>query len=193
MSILSLYFGWNGRVGRGVYWLASIPILIIWGLLFAVAMRQLNTTGTVTPALIGIGAVLAVITFYSSLCIQVKRWHDRDKSAVWLLMNFLPYIGSLWVFIECGFLSGTPGPNRYDLDPEEKRALEAMTQEAVSAQVVRRNMETYVSANLKGEASSTAQTAPARSATPPARGPAPAAGPVPFGARHTVTFGRRQG
>lgn len=194
MPILSLYFGWNGRIGRGLYWLSSIPILLIWLLLGGVAYTQINRTGDLAPAFVGIGAALLVLTIYANICIQVKRWHDRDKSAVWLLMNFLPYIGSLWVFIECGFLAGTPGPNRYDLDPEEKRALEAMTREAVSASVVRRSLDTYVAANLKGEASPTAETAPARSSVPPVRSREPvASGPVPFGARHTVTFGRRQG
>ena len=52
-----------------------------------------------------------------SLAVQVKRWHDRDKSAWWLLMNFVPFIGAIWVLVECGFLRGTEGQNNYGPDP----------------------------------------------------------------------------
>ena len=48
---------------------------------------------------------------------QVKRWHDRDKGAIWLLVNFIPYVGPLWVFVELGFLAGTPGGNRFGPGP----------------------------------------------------------------------------
>lgn len=54
---------------------------------------------------------------WSSLALQVKRWHDRDKSAWWLLMNFVPFIGAIWVLVECGFLRGTEGQNSYGPDP----------------------------------------------------------------------------
>jgi uncharacterized membrane protein YhaH (DUF805 family) len=47
----------------------------------------------------------------------VKRYHDRNKSGWWILIVFVPVIGGLWYFIECGFLRGTPGPNTYGPDP----------------------------------------------------------------------------
>jgi uncharacterized membrane protein YhaH (DUF805 family) len=57
--------------------------------------------------------LLAPPLIWISVAVQVKRWHDRDKSGWWFLMNFVPIIGWLWVLIECGFLRGTPGPNRF--------------------------------------------------------------------------------
>jgi hypothetical protein len=78
-----------------------------------------------------------------NLAVQVRRWHDRDKSALWLLMNFVPYVGSLWVLVECGFLSGTPGPNTYDLDPDDRRDLDSLIRDEVTARVVRRDYEQY--------------------------------------------------
>jgi uncharacterized membrane protein YhaH (DUF805 family) len=46
--------------------------------------------------------------------IGIKRFHDRDKSGWWVLIAFVPIIGWIWYLIECGFLPGTDGPNRYD-------------------------------------------------------------------------------
>jgi hypothetical protein len=48
---------------------------------------------------------------------QAKRWHDRDKSAWWVLVYFIPIIGWLWSFIVAGFLRGTSGYNRFGPDP----------------------------------------------------------------------------
>jgi uncharacterized membrane protein YhaH (DUF805 family) len=61
-----------------------------------------------TPSLI-----LVLILLWPSLAIQIKRFHDRDKSGWWVLLNLIPIIGPIWLFIELGFLPGTPGPNRF--------------------------------------------------------------------------------
>ena len=55
---------------------------------------------------------------WPSLALQVKRWHDRDKSGWFVLVNLIPFIGWLWTLIECGFLDGTQGPNRFGPSPK---------------------------------------------------------------------------
>ena len=50
------------------------------------------------------------------LSVQVKRWHDRGKSGWWGLINLIPIIGQVWVFIECGVLRSTAGDNRFGRD-----------------------------------------------------------------------------
>ncbi len=47
------------------------------------------------------------------LAVVVKRLHDRDKSMWWLLTYLIPFIGPIWMFIELGFLDGTPVERRY--------------------------------------------------------------------------------
>ena len=61
--------------------------------------------------------LLFVVVFWIALAINVKRYHDRNKSGWWVLILLVPAIGSLWNLIECGFLSGTAGPNNYGPDP----------------------------------------------------------------------------
>lgn len=51
------------------------------------------------------------------ILVQIKRWHDRDKSGWWVLINFIPCLGGIWALIELGFLPGTAGPNRFGPDP----------------------------------------------------------------------------
>lgn len=54
--------------------------------------------------------------FVALVATIVKRLHDRDESGWWSLVYFIPVV-CLWVFIKCGFLKGTPGPNRFGPDP----------------------------------------------------------------------------
>ena len=61
--------------------------------------------------------ILTLIFLWPSLAIYTKRWHDRDKSGWWSLIMFVPVVGALWFLIECGFLRGTDGPNRFGNDP----------------------------------------------------------------------------
>ena len=59
---------------------------------------------------------LAVFVWPMS-ALAAKRWHDRDKSGMYVFIYFLPFIGPLWTLIEPGFLSGTNGPNRFGPNP----------------------------------------------------------------------------
>ena len=52
-----------------------------------------------------------------AIIVQVKRWHDLNKSGWWVLINLVPCIGGLWSLVECGFITGTRGPNQFGPDP----------------------------------------------------------------------------
>jgi uncharacterized membrane protein YhaH (DUF805 family) len=65
---------------------------------------------------IGVLILLAVM-IWPSICIYGKRFHDRDKSAWWILISFVPIVGVIWLSVECGLLQGTDGPNRFGPDP----------------------------------------------------------------------------
>ncbi|WP_442800310.1 DUF805 domain-containing protein [Sphingobium sp. C100] len=59
--------------------------------------------------------VLALII--PSFAVQVRRFHDQDKSGWFVLLNFIPYVGGLIVLVFM-FLEGTKGENRYGPDPK---------------------------------------------------------------------------
>ena len=101
MDYKNLLLSFEGRVGRKTYWmayLAFVGITIVLGILSAL----LGKAGGILLMLF----CLAII--WPALAIQAKRWHDRDKSAWWILMNLVPAIGGIWVLVECGFLRGRP-------------------------------------------------------------------------------------
>jgi Protein of unknown function (DUF805) len=55
--------------------------------------------------------VLVAVSLWVPAC--VRRLHDRNKPAVWVLLAVVPVIGTIWSIVELGFRRGTPGRNRY--------------------------------------------------------------------------------
>ncbi len=63
-------------------------------------------------------AMLLYLVFLSiaSVTVTVRRLHDSDKSALYLLFYLLPFFGPIVVFV-LSCLAGTQGPNQYGADP----------------------------------------------------------------------------
>lgn len=53
------------------------------------------------------------VLVWVKLAVDVKRWHDRNKSAIWILFSLIPIIGQIWMIVELGFFSGINGQNRF--------------------------------------------------------------------------------
>jgi len=115
-DLKSLYLSMNGRITRSKYWLFAVVAVSIDSAIAGVLDMVLGLSDPTT----GYGPITMITglaLIYPSICIQGKRWHDRNKSAWWILINLVPFIGGLWALIECGFLRGTVGDNRFGPDP----------------------------------------------------------------------------
>jgi len=108
MDIVQLFFSIRGRISRKPYWIGILPLII--GYAIADVM-----TASADEAIVGLGYLVMIALIWPSLAVQIKRWHDRDKSGWWYLICMIPIVGPIWAFIELGFLRGTSGPNRFDL------------------------------------------------------------------------------
>jgi uncharacterized membrane protein YhaH (DUF805 family) len=60
--------------------------------------------------------VLSLVIGWPGIAISVKRYHDRNKSGWWVLINLIPVVGILWTVVENGLLRGSVGPNRFGED-----------------------------------------------------------------------------
>ena len=114
----------NGRIGRKAFWLFTVALIVLFVIL-SVVMGAGMATMTVDPATgqavmpsmpIWIWIVYLLV-LWPSLAVQAKRWHDQDKSAWWILINLVPFVGGLIALVMCGFIAGTPGPNRFGEGP----------------------------------------------------------------------------
>jgi uncharacterized membrane protein YhaH (DUF805 family) len=122
MDFMNMFLSFNGRLRRMHFWVGLIILWVIEVIIMAVligpAMAAAASGGGGPGPLALVGYLLVLVLVWPALALQVKRWHDRDKSGWWVLISFVPLIGALWILIECGFLDGTPGPNRFGPSPK---------------------------------------------------------------------------
>jgi len=111
----SYFFSFQGRINRAKLWLfipIMIGIYIVYFFLFSIlfgssifAMLKGGSTGLAAGgASIGASMLLTCILFiavlFASVALTVKRLHDRDKGAVWLLVFWLlPFILNMIVLV----------------------------------------------------------------------------------------------
>lgn len=119
------YADFSGRSQRKEYWMFVLFTAIVaigCMILMLAGGMGLDESGQSSPGILfWLGAVILVIfgvgSFVPSIAVQVRRFHDQDKSGWMVLIGFIPYVGGLIVFIfMC--LEGTRGPNRFGADPK---------------------------------------------------------------------------
>lgn len=120
----SLLFSFQGRVNRAKFWLVHVVMWVVVLVVFGAILGSAAVSSDPQAALQSVGAVgglillvVYVLALWIGLAVAAKRWHDRNKSAWWILIVFVPVVGGLWYLIECGFLKGTTGANKFGSDP----------------------------------------------------------------------------
>jgi uncharacterized membrane protein YhaH (DUF805 family) len=112
-----ILFSFKGRITRLAYWIPCVTLsavnFAIWFIVAGVIKEHHETTLPLLVVLL----LWVIIDCWVGLAVQVKRWHDRDKSGWMVLINLIPVVGWIWSLVELGFLKGTSGPNQYGDDP----------------------------------------------------------------------------
>jgi uncharacterized membrane protein YhaH (DUF805 family) len=111
MKLLSI----KGRVSRKTFWI-FYGILVV-GLIITSIIDSVISGQAYSGDMGYLGLIFAILMFWPFLAVQVKRWHDCDKSGLWVLINLVPIIGSIYSLIMNGFIKGTEGHNRYGDNP----------------------------------------------------------------------------
>ena len=99
---------WQGRAGRTEFWyffLFCLAALVVAGLIDSVLSLRAGGTGLFTT-------IVDLIILLPNLAVGVRRLHDTDRSAWWLLISFVPIVGLIaliWFYAQ----RGTGGDNRY--------------------------------------------------------------------------------
>jgi uncharacterized membrane protein YhaH (DUF805 family) len=128
-----LLFGFQGRINRAKYWIATITYISV-----TIALVGLGFFFRFDTIFFIVAAIVFVVLTVSGIAVGLKRLHDRDMSGWWLLVFYLlpavldgigralgvPVVFSLagsaisiWALVVLGFLRGTSGANQYGPDP----------------------------------------------------------------------------
>jgi uncharacterized membrane protein YhaH (DUF805 family) len=133
--VLGTFFSFSGRIGRLGFWgLGTFNFVVVLAIWFA-GYRALNLDfGNQEEAarilqnanLWKIWLITAPFGI-SNISLQVRRFHDRDVSGLWMLAWFIPIIGGLLALfqgIANMFFAGTPGLNRFDTASSQARVFD---------------------------------------------------------------------
>ena len=99
-----------------LYTVFMVP-LMLGGFSTAMAGQQ-STPGPLYVVGFGVMGILVLALLVPSIAVQVRRFHDQDRSGWMVLIGLIPYVGGIIVLVfMC--LEGTRGPNRFGPDPKD--------------------------------------------------------------------------
>lgn len=103
---LERLFSFSGRIGRAEYWLWQVGWLLALGASFLLVYIPFGSL---------VFLVMLCAYFLARMSIEVRRWHDLDKSGLWYFIGLVPVVGWLVKLGMLGFAAGSPYPNNYGL------------------------------------------------------------------------------
>jgi uncharacterized membrane protein YhaH (DUF805 family) len=106
------YFRFSGRASRPEFW---------WWLLFAVlaALIVVAMDGTVFGESMLLTLFVWLALVLPSISVAIRRFHDTGRSGWWMLLSFIPGIGSLVLLVLC-LGEGISGENEYGPPPQQQ-------------------------------------------------------------------------
>ncbi|MDR1525282.1 MAG: DUF805 domain-containing protein [Tannerella sp.] len=116
LKVLRQYADFEGRARRAEYWMFVLFNFIISFVvsIIVVAITLIARNGSA----VFLSYLYVFATMIPSLAVMVRRLHDTGRSAWYLLISFIPVVGSIWLFIIL-LTEGKPGKNRYGDNPKE--------------------------------------------------------------------------
>ena len=87
MKLQKILFSFEGRVGRRIYWLATLA-LIVAVLVLTFAPFLLNSEAAAVVLLV-FSQFIWLLSLWPMLAVGAKRLHDRNKNGWWLLVFWL--------------------------------------------------------------------------------------------------------
>jgi uncharacterized membrane protein YhaH (DUF805 family) len=112
---LRKYATFEGRARRKEYWFFALFNFLALVVLTVVDMA----IGTFNEqAEIGLfGGIYLLAVLIPSIAVTVRRLHDTDRSGWWILLNFIPVVGSIVIMV-FAVLDSQPGGNRFGPNPK---------------------------------------------------------------------------
>ena len=136
-NIREMFFSWEGRLNRKPYILRCLALGLIMTAIYILLMVIAFTTaaaqmgngipmmgngipmmGNGIPMMGAFGAtyILYLPFIISGYLLAIRRLHDLDLSAFFILLSFVPVV-SFFFALYLIFKKGTEGPNSYGPDP----------------------------------------------------------------------------
>jgi len=117
LMVLKRYAEFSGRSRRTEYWMFALFNFLFSLVPYLIGLALIINNNNLGMVLIVLSVVYDLAVLVPGLAVAVRRLHDTDKSGWWLLIAFVPIIGSIVLLV---FLctDGTPGDNQFGPNPK---------------------------------------------------------------------------
>ena len=115
---LRRYADFSGRSCRREFWMFQLVPAAIVVVMILIAGNNGPYSGTEAVGTLAIvsGCLALLGLLVPEVAVQVRRLHDQDRSGLLALLNLVPYVGPVIVFVLM-LIEGTRGENRFGPDP----------------------------------------------------------------------------
>ncbi len=121
---LRRYADFSGRSRRMEYWMYVLLLVLCEIVLMTLISIVGLTSGDKSGFSFiggGLAAIFGLAVIVPTIAVQVRRFHDQDRSGWFVLLGLIPFIGGL-ILLVFMCLEGTNGPNRFGPDPKAEAA-----------------------------------------------------------------------
>ena len=110
-EIIKKYAKFEGRANRPQYWYFVLTQFLAFFILELLCVIPfVNIIAFLALLVLGLGLIVP------GIAVSVRRLHATNKSGWWLLLCFVPFVGSIVILVfMC--LEGTKGANKYGDEP----------------------------------------------------------------------------
>ncbi|MGZ8137114.1 MAG: DUF805 domain-containing protein [Methylococcaceae bacterium] len=116
LEVFKKYAVFSGRAGRQEYWYFTLFNILV-GILLRV-MDQITGNLDYETGLGLLSTFYSLVVLIPATAVLVRRLHDTDRSAWWLLIVLVPLIGEL-VLLVFTIQDSQPGNNQYGANPKD--------------------------------------------------------------------------
>ncbi len=112
LDVLKKYAVFSGRASRTEFWTFTL-----FSFLISVALGIVD--GVIGSEMQVLGNIYSLAVLIPSLAVGVRRLHDTNHSAWWLLINLIPIAGWIWYIVLLA-TKGDEAANKYGSKPVDE-------------------------------------------------------------------------
>ena len=117
LKVLRQYADFEGRASQREFWMT-----VLFNFLFATAVFIISLIVSLIRGSFYPSPALSYMYMFALLlpgwAVAARRLHDSGRSAWYLLLSLIPFIGGIWLLV-LFIVDGTPGENRYGKNPSD--------------------------------------------------------------------------
>jgi nitrate/nitrite transporter NarK len=110
-GVFGKLFSFGGRIPRAAFWGTILLISLLT--LFVFLMTSLIVAPNAAIYILSFRVVWLMVVSWICIALQIKRWHDLQKTGWLVLINLVPAAGTLISLVVLGFFKGGSGTNKF--------------------------------------------------------------------------------